>query len=57
MSSIIVTSPDELRAIVSQAVADLLPKGSKPQDLPDNITLETAVELLRESGFPTSKAK
>ena len=56
MEQIIVTTPDELRAIINEAVLGVLPKQvSQPQI--DTITLNDALELLREHGYPTSRAK
>lgn len=57
MSNIIVTTPEELRAIVSEAVSGILPKQSSGQQQIDTITLNDALELLKEHGYPTSKAK
>lgn len=57
MSNIIITTPEELKAIISEAMANAVPQMSNPKDLPDSITLETAVQVLEEFGFPTSKAK
>jgi hypothetical protein len=57
MSNIIVTTPEELRAIVSEAVLGILPKQSSGQQQIDTITLNDALELLKEHGYPTSKAK
>lgn len=57
MSNIIVTTPEELRAIVSEAVSGILPKQSSGQRQIDTITLNDALELLKEHGYPTSKAK
>lgn len=57
MSNIILTTPDELRAIVSEAVSGAFPKPlSNPSQI-DTITLTDALELLKEHGYPTSKAK
>lgn len=57
MSQIIVTTPDELKAIITEVVSSAMPVASSPKELPDSITLETAVKVLDEFGFPTSKAK
>jgi len=57
MSNIIVTTPDELRAIVSEAVSGILPKPPSSQPQIDTITLNDALHLLKEHGYPTSKAK
>ena len=56
MQNIIVTTPEELRAIVSEAVSGILPKSiSSPQI--DTLTMNDALTLLGQYGFPTSKAK
>jgi hypothetical protein len=57
MTNIILTTPEELRAIVSEAVAGILPKNASGKSLIDSIALMDALELLREHGYPTSKAK
>ncbi|MCG6188592.1 helix-turn-helix domain-containing protein [Maribellus maritimus] len=57
MSNIIVTTPEELRAIVSEAVSGALPKQVSTQPQIDTMTLNDALELLKEHGYPTSKAK
>jgi hypothetical protein len=56
MNNLIITTPDELRAIVQEAVSGALPK-TTPEPQIDSITLADAVELLREHGYPTSKAQ
>ncbi len=57
MSNIIVTTPEELRAIVSEAVSGVLPKQASTQPQIDTMTLNDTLELLKEHGYPTSKAK
>lgn len=57
MSNIIVTTPEELRAIVSEAVSGALPKQASSQPQIDTMTLNDVLELLKEHGYPTSKAK
>ncbi len=57
MSNIIITTPEELRAIVSEAVSHALPKQASPQTPIDTLTLNDTLELLKEHGYPTSKAK
>ena len=57
MSNIIVTTPEELRAIVSEAVSVALPKQASTQPQIDTMTLNDVLELLKEHGYPTSKAK
>ncbi|KAA6339137.1 hypothetical protein EZS27_012911 [termite gut metagenome] len=56
MNPIIITTPEELRAIVSEAVSGVIPKTASESKI-DTITLSSAIELLREYGYPTSKAK
>jgi excisionase family DNA binding protein len=57
MKSIVLTTPEELRELISEAVANVIPQVLNPKELPDSITLETAILVLKEFGFPTSKAK
>ena len=57
MQNIIVTTPDELRAIVREAVSMLLPAKNESALHIDSITLNDALEMLCQYGFPTSKAK
>jgi predicted DNA-binding transcriptional regulator AlpA len=57
MQNIILTTPDELRAIVSEAVSVVLPKQVSTNPQIDTLTLNDALELLHEHGYPTSKAK
>lgn len=57
MSNLIITTPEELRAIVKEAISGLITQSSVKESLPDTITLTTALELLAEHGYPTSRAK
>ena len=57
MSTIIVTTPEELKAIVNEAIAEFLPKPQLREIKSDHISLNSAIELLTENGYPTSKAK
>lgn len=54
MSTIIVTTPEELKAIVNEAIAVFLPKTQIKESSPDNLTLNSAIDLLKENGYPTS---
>ncbi|MDR1919131.1 MAG: helix-turn-helix domain-containing protein [Tannerellaceae bacterium] len=54
---IILTTPDELRALIREAVKEAVPQKADEKSLPDTITLETAVALLETYGYPTSKGK
>lgn len=57
MTNIILTTSEELRAIISEEVSKAFPMVSTPKELPDTITLDTAIQVLEEYGYPTSKAK
>lgn len=57
MEKIILTTPEELREIIVEAVSGKITGSETPKELPDSITLETAIRVLEESGYPTSKAK
>jgi len=57
MSNIIITTPEELQAIVSEAVSRVLPKQASRRPPIDTLTLNDTLELLKEHGYPTSKAK
>ena len=48
MSTIIVTTPEELKAIVNEAIAEFLPKTQIKESLPDTITLNTAIDRSSE---------
>ena len=58
MNQIIVTTPEELRAIVSEAVSQTLAGLTHPhKELPDNLSPDAAVEALEQHGFLISKAR
>lgn len=57
MNKIIVTTPDELRLIVKEAVIGLVPQQEETKSESDSVNLETALQVLTENGFPTSKGK
>lgn len=57
MSNIILTTPEELRAIVNEAISSALPKPANNLPHIDTITLNDLLILLKEHGYPTSKAK
>lgn len=57
MNQIILTTPEELRAIVSETVSQSLAGLARPQDEPDNLTPDAAVEALGRHGFLISKAR
>lgn len=57
MPHLIITTPEELREIITEAVSGKIAVTETPKELPDTITLETAVRVLEEFGYPTSKAK
>lgn len=57
MTNIILTTPEELKSIVSEAIADVLPRSTELKPQIDTITLTDALKLLKENGYPTSKGK
>ena len=57
MKDLIITTHAELKAIVIEAIAKHLPMQATKESLPDTITLTTALDLLAEHGYPTSRAK
>jgi len=59
-NNVIVTSPDELRAMIADAIQDVLPKlanfrRKNEQIETDNLTVAQAVLLLNEQGFPVKR--
>ena len=56
MDKVIVTTPEELRAIISEAVSGVIPKQVVQSQI-DTISLNDTLELLYEHGYPTSRAK
>ena len=59
MERVILTTPEELRSLIAEAI-NLSRKTDSKQDtteLPDTLSIEGAVSFLRENGFPTSKGK
>lgn len=58
MNQIIVTTPEELRAIVSETVSQTLAGLTHTyKELPDNLSPDAAVEALDQHGFLISKAR
>ena len=60
MNQIIVTTPEELRAIVSETVSQTLAGLTHThthKELPDNLSPDAAVEALEQHGFLISKAR
>ena len=57
MNQIIVTTPEELRLIVKEAVIGLTSQREEPKPESDSVNLETALQVLSENGYPTSKGK
>lgn len=56
MTNIIVTTPKELRAIMSESVLQTLAGLDKSKKQPNNLTPDAAVEMLHEHGFLILKA-
>lgn len=58
MKEIIITTPEELRTLIEEAVkSSISPPPEQRAEPPDTITLTAALDLLREHGYPTSKGK
>ena len=57
MNKIIVTTSDELRLIVKEAVIGLAARSEEQKPEFDTVNLETALQVLTENGYPTSKGK
>lgn len=58
MERIIVTTPEELKTIIAEALDERIKKGQKPhKEISDSISMEDALIFLRDNGYPTSKAK
>ena len=58
MKEIIITTPEELRTLIEEAVKSSIRQPQKQStELPDTVTLADAIEILREHGYPTSKGK
>jgi hypothetical protein len=56
MNQIVLTTPDELRAIISEAVSGVMPKQVVQSQI-DTLSLNDTLDLLQEHGYPTSRAK
>ena len=56
MEKIILTTPDELRAIINEAVSGVMPKQTIQSEI-DTMSLNDTLDLLVEHGYPTSRAK
>ncbi len=59
MNELIITTPEQLRTLIEEAVRSSMhsPPVGQAKEPPDTITLATALELLGENGYPTSKGK
>lgn len=58
MEKIIVTTPDELRSLIEEILTSTHERmGNAEKSTAEHMTLEDAMVFLKESGFPTSKAK
>ena len=56
MNQIVLTTPDELRAIISEAVSGVMPKQVAQSQI-DTLSLNDTLDLLHKHGYPTSRAK
>jgi len=57
MDKIILTTPEELRMLIEEAISKIQFSQNERADVPDTISIEDAVVFLKENGYPTSKAK
>ena len=57
MNQIILTTPEELRAIVSESVSQTLAGLTLPNNEPHNLKPDAAVGVLEHHGFLISKAR
>ena len=57
MDKIIITTPEELKNLICNAIEPYFHSIDQPQSLPDQLTLDQAVAFLNDYGFPTSKTK
>jgi len=57
MEKIIITTPEELRLLVKEAIHGLLPEQAEVKSESDTINLSDTLTFLNESGYPTSKGK
>ena len=58
MNELIITTPEQLRMLIAEAVkTSIHPFREQRAEPPDTITLTAALELLCENGYPTSKGK
>ncbi len=57
MDKIVLTTPDELKALIYEVLEDYYrnQKIEKEQEYTDAMTVETAVTFLNQNGFPSSK--
>lgn len=57
MATIIVCQADDLKNCLKDALCELLPEGIIKSTMPETMTLDSAVNFLKENGYPTSKGK
>ena len=57
MEKIIITTPDELKALVKEAVHGLLPAPAEQKNDTDAANLVEILAFLKENGYPTSRGK
>lgn len=57
MEKIILTTPDELRALVKEAIHGLLPPPAEQKNDTDAANLVEILAFLKEKGYPTSRGK
>ncbi len=57
MEKIILTTPEELRNLVKEAVHGLLPPTAAQKNDTDAVNLVEVLAFLKENGYPTSRGK
>lgn len=57
MEKIILTTPEELRSLVKEAVHGLLPPPAAQKTDLDTVNLVEVLAFLKENGYPTSRGK
>jgi hypothetical protein len=57
MNNIILTTPEQLKAIISEVFANTVPPTSETKDIPDSIDLDTASVFWKSQDFRPLKRK
>lgn len=57
MDRVIVTTPEELKTMIMEVIRDCFKMTTDNESLPDMLSLDDALKLLKNNGYPTSKSK